>query len=141
MTVEVITCSTQKETTEVYTVSDLSMFDFQEWKDLSEVVIGLNQLSATTINLDSNDPETTDPIFNPRKVDFYLPDPIKNRMFDQVVESERDTEGSEDQIRDEVTERISMPKLKSSTILSAVVTEILQNHQPHSDYKVRISDE
>lgn len=44
-------------------------------------------------------------------------------MLDQLVKSETDTGGSEDQIRDEVAERISMPNLKSSTILSAVVTE------------------
>ena len=134
--IEVINSEKQK-TIETYSVPNLSMIDFQGWNDRDE--IDLNQLSAATGKLDSNDPETNEPISNPQKVDFYLPDPIKNRVFDQLVKLETDPGGSEDQIRAEVVERISMPNLKSSTILSAVVTEILQNHHPHSDYKVRIS--
>ena len=142
MKIEVIKVinSEKQKITETYSVSNLSMFDFQEWQVLDEVVIDLNQLSAATANLDSTDPVTNESTSNPQEVDFYLPDPIKNRVLVQLVKSETDTGSSEDQIRDEVTERISMPKLKSSTILSAVVTEILQNHHPHSDYKVRISD-
>ena len=139
MKIEVINSKTQKMT-ETYSVLNLSMFDFQEWQVLNEVVIDLNQLSAATANLDSKDPETNEPTSNPQEVDFYLPDPIKNRVLSQLAKLQTDTEGSEDQIHNEVTERISMPKLKSNTILSAVATEILQNHQPHSDYKVRISD-
>ena len=139
MKIEVINSKTEK-ITETYSVPNLSMFEFQEWQVLNEVVIDLNQLSAATANLDSNDPEISEPISNPREVDLYLPDPIKNQVLDQLVKLETDPGESEDQIRDEVAERISMPNLKSSTILSAVVTEILQNHHPHSDYKVRISD-
>lgn len=137
--IEVINSEKQK-TIETYSVSNLFMFDFQEWQVLNEVAIDLNQLSAATANLDSKDPETNEPISNPREVDFYLPNPIKNRMLAQLVKSETNTEGSEVQTLDEITGQVSMPELKSSTILSAVVTEILQNHQPHSDYKVRISD-
>ena len=137
--IKVINFKKQK-ITEAYSVSNLSMFDFQEWQVLNEVVIDLDQLSAATANLDSTDSETNEPTSNPQEVDFYLPDPIKNRVLDRLVKLETDTGGSEDQIRDEVAERISMLNLKSSTILSAVVTEILQNHHPHSDYKVRISD-
>ena len=118
--IEVINSEKQK-TIETYSVPNLSMIDFQGWNDLDE--IDLNQLSAATGKLNSNDPETNEPISNPQEVDFYLPDPIKNRVLDQLVKSETDTGGSEDQIRDEVAERISMPNLKSSTILSAVVTE------------------
>lgn len=120
MKIEVINSEKQK-TIETYSVPNLSMIDFQGWNDLDE--IDLNQLSAATGKLNSNDPETNEPISNPQEVDFYLPDRIKNRVLDQLVKSETDTGGSEDQIRDEVAERISMPNLKSSTILSAVVTE------------------
>ena len=137
--IEVINSEKQK-ITETYSVPNLSMYDFQEWQIPNEVVIDLNQLLAAIANLDSKDPETDEPISNPQEVDFYLPDPIKNRVLVQLVKSETATGRSEDQIRDEVTERISMPKLKSSTILAAVVTEILQNHHPPSNYKVRISD-
>jgi hypothetical protein len=123
----IINCTTQ-ESIKTYSVPDFSMLDFQEWKALNEVVINLNHLSHAIANLDSKDSETGEPISNSREVDFYLPDPIKNRAISQFVESGTGTEEP------------SEPVLKSSTILSAVVTEILQNHHPHSDHKVRISD-
>jgi hypothetical protein len=128
MKLEVINCTTQKPI-KTYSVPDFSILDFQEWKAVSEIVIDLHQLPDATSNLDSNDPETNEPVSNPREVDFYLPDPIKNRAISQFA---RSLSGPEEP---------SEPVLKSSIILSAVVTEILQNHHPHSDYKVRISDE
>ena len=142
MKLEVINRST-RETIATYSVSDFSMFDFQEWKGQSKVVINLDCLSATVADMDSNDPETQKPVSNPREVDFYLPDPIKTQAISQLAKSQMDTEESPDQSTDrlnEVTEQVSTPELKSSTILSAIVTEILQNHHPHSEYEMRISD-
>ena len=136
MKVEVINLSTQK-TTEIYSVPDLSTLDFQEWKAESKVEILLNCLLNTVKNLNSKDPETQDPTSNPKKVDFYLPDPLIENVFAQLARSQTDTEEPPDQFAD----RISTPELKSSTILSAVVMEILQNHHPHSNHKVKISDE
>ena len=134
MKLEVIDSSTSK-TIETYSV-DLSMFDFQEWKDENEVTIHLNCLLNIVRDLNSKDSETQDPISNPKKVDFYLPDPLMENIFTQFAKSQTDTEESPDQF----TDRISTPELKSSTILSAVVAEILQNHHPLSDYEVKISD-
>lgn len=127
--IKAINCTTQ-EPIQTYSVPDFSMLDFQQWKASNEVqdVINLDQLLNVTANLDSKDSETNEPISNSRNVDFYLPDPIKNRAISQFVESRTGTEEP------------SEPVLKSRTILSAIVTEILQNHHPHSDYKVRISD-
>ena len=139
MKLEVIECLTQK-TIDTYFVPNFSMLDFQEWKESSKVELCLDCLSDTVANLDSKDSETNEPISNSQKVEFYLPDPIKNRVLSQLAKSQTGAEESVDQILDEVTERVSMPELKSSTILSAVVTEILQNHHPHSKYKVRIFD-
>ncbi len=142
MKVEVINRST-KTTIETYSVADFSMFDFQEWKDLRDVVIHLNRLSDAVAELDSMDSETQEPVSNPQKVDLYLPDPLKNRVFSRLAKLQPDTEESSNQFADtleEVTERVSTPELKSSTVLSAVVTEILQNHEPHTDYEVRISE-
>ena len=139
MKIEVINPSTL-EVVETYSVPYLSMFDFQQWKDESEILIHLNCFLNKVENLDSNDPETNEPISDPREVDFYLPDPIKNQAISQFAKSKMDIGESSDQNIDEVIEQVSMSRLKSSTILFAVVTEILQNH-PHSDYKVRISDE
>ena len=127
--IKAINCTTQ-EPIKTYSVPDFSMLDFQQWKASNEVqdVINLDQLLNVTANLDSKDSETNEPISNSLKVDFYLPDPIKNRAISQFAESRTGTEEP------------SEPVLKSSTVLSAIVTEILQNHYPHSDYKVRISD-
>ena len=145
MKVEVINRSTHK-TIGTYSVPEFSMFDFQEWMEPSEVVIDLERLSDTVANLDSKDPEdpeTQKPISNPTGVDFYLPDPLKNRVYSQLAKSKTNTEEYPGQFADrrkEITEKVSTPELESRTILSAVVTEVLQNHHPHSDYKVRISD-
>ena len=142
MKVEVINCKTKK-IIETYSVSGFSMLDFQQWKAVSKVEIDLNQLSYTTSNLDSNDPETNEPVSNPREVDFYLPNPIKNRAVSQFAKLKTDQEESINQFvdgHDEVIEQDFSVELKSRVILDAVVTEILRNHHPHSDYKVRISD-
>lgn len=76
-------------------------------------------------------------------VDFYLPDPLKDSMLSLFAKLQAEAKETASQFADrpkEVSEQILRPALKLSTILSAVATEILQNHQPHSDYKVRISD-
>ena len=138
--IEVINSEKQK-TIETYSVPNLSMFDFQQWQALNEVVINLNHLSHVIANLDSKDLETNEPISNSWEVDFYLPDPIQKRAFSQFMKSQTITQEPSDQIPNEAIDGESMAVLKSSTVLSAVVTEILQNHHPHSDYKVRISDE
>ena len=142
MKVEVISRSTQ-ETIKIYPVPDLSVFDFQEWKELSEIVTHLDCLLDTVENLDSKDSVTQEPVSRSPEVDFYLPDPLKDRALCQFAKSQIASEEPPEQFDDrlnEITERVSAPVLKSSTILVAVVTEILQNHHPHSDYKVRISD-
>ena len=142
MKVEVINRST-KEPIEIYSVRDLSMLDFQEWKESSEIVIHLDCLLDTVKNLDSRDAETQEPISNPTEVDFYLPDSLIENVLYRLAKSQTDTEESPDfaDRLNEVKERFFTPELKSSTMLFAVVTAILQNHHPHSDYEVRISDE
>lgn len=130
MKLEIIERSKQ-DTIDTYSVPDLSMLDFQEWKEESEVTINLDCLSDTVATLDSMDPETQEPISDEREVDFYLPTSIRDKVFDQLKSPMDSEEGSEG---------VFMLKLKSSTVLSAVVTEILQNHFPHSKYEVRISD-
>ena len=144
MKVEILHQTSQKATA-TYDVPDLSIPDFQEWGDLIELEgIPLSCLKNRVSKLvDSKDPEAQQPRPNPEAVDFYLPDPIKNRMLSRIAKSETDAEESSELFLDklnEVTEQVSMPMLKASTVLSAVVTEILQNHSPHSDYEVRISD-
>ena len=143
MKIEVINPSTL-EVVETYSIPYLSIFDFQQWKDESEIIIHLNCLLNKVKNLDSKDSETNEPISNPREVDFYLPDPIKKRVFSQLTKLLTSSEESNTRLLDrhnETIERVSTPELKSSTILLAVTTEILQNHHQRSDYKVRISNE
>lgn len=142
MKVEVIECSTNK-TIEIYSVTDLDLIDFQGWEELSKDVIHLARLSDTVRNLESKDSETQEPLSFPKEVDFYLPDPLKNRVFSRLAKSQTNPQESADQFADilEVfTEQASAPELKLSVVWSAVVTEILQNHTPHSDYQVRISE-
>ncbi len=140
--IEVINSEKQK-TIKTYSVPDFRMLDFQEWTAVSTIEIDLNQLSATTTDLNSDDSETNEPVSNPREVDFYLPDPIKDRAISQFAKLKADQEELMNQFvdgLDEVPEQDSSVKLKSSVILDAVVTEILRNHHPHSNYKVKISD-
>ena len=142
MKLEVINPLT-RQTIETYSVTDLSMLDFQEWKDESEVTIHLNCLLNIARDLNSTDSETQAPTSNPKKVNFYLPDPLIENVFAQLAKSQTDTEEPPDQFADrlnEVVDKASMPELKSSTILIAIVLEILQNHHQRSDYKVKISD-
>ena len=142
MKVEIINPSTGG-VVETYVVPNFLMRDFQEWISEQEVVLDFKCLLNTVKNLDSEDPETGKPASNLREVDFYLPEPIKNRMLYELAKrakSQMDIVESPDQILDEVTDRVSTLELQSSTILLAVVQEILQNH-PDSGYKVRISDE
>jgi len=144
MKLEVIDRLRKEEVIETYAIQDVSMLDFQEWKDLIEVVVFLNQLSNVVAKLNSIDPETDEPTFVAKRVDFYLPDPLKDKMLEQLAKRKMDMDTSSRTFADlcrEVTEQVSAPPLKLSTILSAVVVEILQNHQPHKDYEVRISDE
>lgn len=144
MKIDVINPTTE-ELIETYSIRDFSILDFHQWKNESEIVIRLSCLLDELRDLDSIDPETNEPISNQRRVDFYLSNPIIDQVFSQFeklttnnVQEESNTQYSDS--NGEVIERISTPKLKSSTVLSAVVTEILQNHsQP--DYEVRISDD
>ena len=125
---------------------DLSMFaffDFEEWKDEGTIVIDLNSLSDTMANPNIEDSEIQEPEPSREAVDLYLPDPLKDSMLSLFAKSQAETKETPNQFADrlnEISEQALRPMLKLSTILSAVVTEILQNHQPHSDYKVRISD-
>ena len=89
MKVEVIDPLTLK-TIQTYSV-DLSMFDFQEWKDENEVTIHLNCLLNTVRDLNSKDPETQEPISNPTEVDFYLPTPLMKNILVQLAKSQTDS--------------------------------------------------
>ena len=137
MKLEIIECSTCKRI-ETYSMQDFSMLDFQEWKEQSEgeVTINVACLSDIVANLNSEDSATQEPVSDSRKVDFYLPTPLIKKAFDQLAKLQMDTE----EVADQFADRFSTPELKSSTVLSAIVTEILQNYHSHSKYKVRISD-
>ena len=142
MKVEVINCST-KVTIETYSVANLDLIGFQGWEKISKDAIHLTHLENVVKNVQLKDPETRDPISFPKEVELYLPDPLKDRVFFRLAKSIKDMDESSHQFKDtleDVTEQASTPDLKLTTVLSAVVTEILQNHQPHTDYEVRISE-
>ena len=146
MKLEIIERSTD-DPIATYSVPGLTMLDFQEMFDFQErkgpneieVTIDLDYLSGTVKDLNSNDPKTQKSEPEPREVDFNLPDPIVNRMISQL--KNRGKSADSDEIsEDEISERVYTPTLELSTILSAIVMEMLQNHHPHSDYEVKISD-
>ena len=62
-----------------YSVPELSMLSFREWKDSLRIVIPLTKLPNVVTKLNSTDPETGDPSSVATSVDFYLPDPLKNK--------------------------------------------------------------
>ena len=125
--------SSENETVETYLVADISTSIFSDWEEFSQI-IALNELSRIVTNLDVRDAEMN---VAPR-VDFYLPNPLKDRMLAQFAELHSDSQELSDQPVDGLNEG---PYLKLSTVLSAIITEISRNHQPHTDYQVRISDE
>ena len=145
MKLEIINPLSQ-ESIKTYSVQDLSMFaffDFEEWKNKGEIVINLDSLSDFVANLDPEDSETQVPEPSRKAVDFYIPDPLKNSALSQLTKLQTEEDKSSNQFANrlkEVTEEVLRPALRPSTILAAVVTEILQNHHQRSDYKVRISD-
>ena len=142
MRIEIISCSSS-EPIATYSVPNLSMLDFQEWKETQHEIIPLNDLMESVAKLDSRDSETEVPISAERAVAFYLPDPLKNQVFSRidVLRQSADEENyySEDMSETD-SEGISVSVLKSSTVLFAAVTEILLNHSPCSKYKVKITD-
>ena len=143
MKLEIIERSKQKAV-ETHFMPSLYMSSFQEWKGKDEVTINLDCLSHVVENINSKDPETKDPVSNPEEVVFNLPTHITNNVLDKLAKSQMASEESPDQFEEQlkkVTDKVSMPELKSITILSSIVTEILQNRCSHSEYEVRISDE
>ena len=142
MKLEVIDSS--EELIALYVVPELSMLSFQQWKDLSEVVVPLNQLLNVVANLSSVDPVTEMPISVAVSVDFYLPDPLKDKVLERLTKHRMDVSVDSGQFADllqEITEQACTPPLKLSIILSAVAEELSRNHLPNDAYKVGVSDE
>ena len=104
MKLEIIECSENK-TIETYSVEDISMFNVPEWKE-SPQIIPLNELSRIVANLSAVDSEMN---VAPR-VDFYLPDPLKNRMLSQFAKLHPDTHELSDQSADRLRACLKSPK-------------------------------
>lgn len=132
MKLEVIK-SLEGETVETYLVADISTSIFSDWEESSHI-IAFNELYRIVTNLDAGDGEMN---IAPR-VDFYLPNPLKDRVLAKFAELNSNSQELSDQPLDGLNEG---PYLKLNTVLSAVITEISRNHQPQADYQVRISDE
>lgn len=119
------------------------MLDFQEWKEVQPQIVSLKNLSESVAKLNSIDAETEAPNSRERRVDYYLPDPLKRQIFSRIEELQKCAD-YHFHLSEELSELGQkgecVSELKSSTILSAVVTEILRNHYPHSAFEVRISD-
>ncbi|MCB0190853.1 MAG: hypothetical protein KDJ65_02815 [Anaerolineae bacterium] len=142
MRLEIIDHSSDK-IVETYSVSSVSMLDFQEWEGLSEKIIPLTQLLDEVIKLNGSDPVTNEPHSIAMAVDFYLPAPIEHKLIDLLVDKRATSDMSSDislNLQDEISEQVRNPLLKVNIILAAVVEEISSNHLPKDAYKVRISE-
>lgn len=129
------------EKLETYSVPYLSLLDFedQEWVNEGKIEADLNDLSniVNNLNLEESEPSK-------RAVDFYLPDSLTDSLFYRLVHLQTENEESDSLSTDrfeEIREKVLRPVLRLRTIFSAVVTEILHNHYPNSEYKVRIIDD
>ena len=84
MKIEVIDGSTET-LIEAYYIQGVSRYDFKEWRSQeNEVIIPLDRLLYTVENLDSIDPETSEPISSPQEVDYFLPKPQKFHLLSRL---------------------------------------------------------
>ena len=103
MKIEVIDFSTQKAI-ETYSVPHLYKFDFQKWKDKSEVVINLDSLLDAVANLSLEDSEIQEPVPSRKAIDFYLPDSLKDLLLERLAQQQTEIEESASQFTDRLNE-------------------------------------
>lgn len=146
MKVEVVDCSTH-QTSQTYLLPEAQVSDFKELEMTSEC-IPMTELRHLVKDLETfhcEGTEDSESIPVPVPVDFYLPTPVKTRAFSLFAEQQSLAQGfpehSREDVQNKIIERASSPDLNSRIVLWAVLTEVLQNHHPLSDFKVRISDE
>jgi hypothetical protein len=110
-----------------FSVQELSLLSFPEWKSSSPVEMPLDTFAAkcATINLvdDAGAPLTV-----AVPVRFYLPAPVEDQMLTLATASGTDRE------------KATSPSLTWNAILLAVVEELKHNHVPNDQYIVRISE-
>ena len=142
MKIEVFSCSTG-ETIETYSLPDFDLSYFQQWEETLQC-LPLCELSNVVEELNSETPKAADLMPVTISVDFYLSAPLKHRALTLFARSQTGEEEFSDQtvedFRNKIIEGASSLNFKVSEIFSAVVKEILQNHDPHFNYGVKISD-
>src|SRR5690554_3228874 len=72
-----------------YTISDISMLTFDEWREQSEIQIPLDQFIEEISKLNFTDPVTNNQITVVTEVDFYLPPPVYKRLLSKPAPAER----------------------------------------------------
>lgn len=142
MKIEVVCCSTKK-TIETYSLPGVDMANFQEWEETLRC-IPLSKLSGLAKELSSEAPKAVELMPVPILVDFYIPTPLRRCAFYLFAEShmkeEELSEQSAEDFRRKIIEQAFTLTLRVSDVFAAVVAEISQNHAPHSEFKVRMSD-
>ncbi len=137
MKFEVVDTSSEKEIV-TYVVKGISMLGFHQWKDIEQIDVRLDQLASEIGKLDSDDSETEQPSPIAVHIDFYLPDPLRDRMARRLagLKNANDIPSNQDAPDLELV----LP-LRVSALLAAVVDEISHNHVPNAAFRVRISDD
>jgi hypothetical protein len=136
MKFEVIDPSTEDKIL-VYRVSDLSMLDFQEWSDQSEIAFPLDKLMDEVTNLDSPDPASM-------SCRFYIADPIEREALERLTQLEIEAkELTHDEFEDMLSgieQRVKTPEVDLKKLLLSVAKTIMRDYPETSGYKVRITD-
>jgi hypothetical protein len=116
-----------KATVAHFTVHELSLLSFPDWKSSSVVEMPLNDFAAKCDTINLVDDAST-PLTVAVRVRFYLPAPVADRMLCLATDNGADRE------------KASSPTLTWNALLVAVVEEIKHNHVPNDQYIVRISE-
>lgn len=142
MKIEVVRCST-KQPIETYLMPDVEMANFQEWEETLRC-ISLSKLSNLAKEMNPENPKASELMPVSISVDFYIPTPVRRCAFHLFAEShtrgEELLEHTAEDFRRKIIEQAFTLAFRVSDVFVAVVTEISQNHAPHSDFMVKMSD-
>ncbi len=108
---------TDEKTIKTYDVPRISMADFKDWENLTEIQIKLDKLIdvANSLVLVSDDPDYPN-------VSVFLPSHIQNKILQDKDSAQR------------FSETVMGKKLQ----ILEIAIEICQNHQPNRFFSVRI---
>lgn len=117
-----------KATVAQFTVQELSLLSFPQWKSYSVVEMPLHEFAAECATINLFDDVTMAPFAVAVRARFYLPTPVEDRMLNLATANGTDRE------------KAASPSITLNAILLAVVDELKHDHAPNDQYIVRVSE-